>query len=351
MSLLGVPLSVLTTAICWGVYGVILSWGAAAMGEARLRSFLCVGLAYFLIAVIVPVLILRAKGEKGAWTASGTWWSFNAGILGALGALGIILALTSGGSPLFVMPLVFGGAPVINTFTTMVMTRNFKVNPMFLAGLILVIAGAACVLIFKPIIVNAHAQHAPLELEIFDWFKIVGSILLTVLTWGAYGPTLHKGQMAMQGSRLRPLICVGLAYFAVAVVLPLMLMPLVEADKEFNTMGFVWSLLGGTAGAIGALGIIMAFTFGGKPIYVMPLVFGGAPIINTFFSLSFATDTKGGNTSIFYAGLMMSIIGAVTVLVFAPKGAPHAPAPVSPEPAKKPESKELPPDTIVKSSH
>lgn len=367
MSLLGVPLSVLTTAICWGVYGVILSWGVAAMGEARLRSFLCVGLAYFLIAVIVPVLILRAKGEKGSWTASGTWWSFNAGVLGALGALGIILALTSGGSPLFVMPLVFGGAPVVNTFTTMVMTRNFKVNPMFLAGLILVIAGAACVLIFKPIIVNTLTKQEPLSLEIFDWFKIVGSILLTVLTWGAYGPTLHKGQMAMAGSRLRPLICVGLAYFAVAVVIPAMLIPILEpgADEaaiatakaagthaaHWTTTGFLWSLLAGTAGAIGALGIILAFTFGGKPIYVMPLVFGGAPIINTFFNLSFAEQTKGGNTSIFYAGLMMSIIGAVTVLVFAPKGAPHAPAPAMPDPAKKSESKELPPDTIVKSSH
>lgn len=350
MSLLGVPLSVLTTAICWGVYGVILSWGAAAMGEARLRSFLCVGLAYFLIAVIVPVLILRAKGEKGIWTATGIWWSFIAGVLGALGALGIILALTSGGSPLYVMPLVFGGAPVINTFTTMVLTRNYKVNPMFLAGLILVIAGAACVLIFKPIIVNAHAQHPPLELEFIDWFKIVGSILLTVLTWGAYGPTLHKGQMAMQGSRLRPLICVGLAYFAVAVVIPAILIPLAEADKSWTTSGFIWSLLGGTAGAIGALGIIMAFTFGGKPIYVMPLVFGGAPIINTFFNLSLATETKGGNTSIFYAGLMMSIIGAVTVLVFAPKGHGPAPAPTTPPPEKKPDA-EIPPDTVVKSSH
>lgn len=357
MNILGVPLSILTTAICWGVYGVILSWGAAAMGEARLRAFLCVGLAYFLIAVIVPVLILRAKGEKGSWTASGTWWSFNAGILGALGALGIILALTSGGSPLYVMPLVFGGAPVINTFTTMVMTRNYKVNPMFLAGLILVIAGAACVLIFKPAIVpaNVHAQHESLKMELIDWIKIVGSILLTVLTWGAYGPTLHKGQMAMQGSRLRPLICVGLAYFAIAVVIPAILIPLVESDKSWTTPGFVWSLLGGTAGAIGALGIIMAFTFGGKPIYVMPLVFGGAPIINTFTNLYFANETRGGNTSIFYAGLMMSIIGAVTVLVFAPKGHGPAPAPAptpaAPPPEKKLEGTDIPPDTVVKSSH
>jgi hypothetical protein len=159
--------------------------------------------------------------------------------------------------------------------------------------------------------------------------------------------------MAMQGSRLRPLICVGLAYFAVAVVIPAILIPLAESDKSWTTWGFVYSLLGGTAGAIGALGIIMAFTYGGKPIYVMPLVFGAAPIINTFTNLYFAEKTQGGNTSIFYAGLMMSIIGAVTVLVFAPKGG-HGPAPAgkpTPPLEKKPETaSDAPPDTVVKSS-
>ena len=43
-------------------------------------------------------------------------------------------------------------------------------------------------------------------------------------------------------------------------------------------MGTAWSLGGGAVGAIGALGVIMAFNLGGKPVYVMPLVFGGAPV-------------------------------------------------------------------------
>ena len=33
-------------------------------------------------------------------------------------------------------------------------------------------------------------------------------------------PWARPGQMKMEGSRLRPLICVGLAYFAIAVVVP-----------------------------------------------------------------------------------------------------------------------------------
>jgi hypothetical protein len=346
--LLGVPLSILTTAVCWGTYGVVLRWGAQDMGESRLRSFVCVGLAYFVIAVVVPFLMMKTTTEKGSWSFTGVIWSFIAGVLGALGALGIVLALTSGGSPLFVMPLVFGGAPVINTFTTMVMTRNFKMNPVFLAGLILVVAGAVCVLLNAPQVIPAAkvaGAAAPAAVD-KNWLMIIGSILLTVFSWGAYGPTLHKGQMLMQGSRLRPLICVGLAYFVIAVLIAGALYPVMEPTGagghlpngyEWTFKGFWWSFLAGAAGAIGALGIIMAFNFGGKPVFVMPLVFGGAPIINTFVSLATAKGQIGDAGPIFYAGLMMTIIGAATVLIFAPKSPPHAPAkPVEETPPSEP---------------
>ena len=86
--------------------------------SARLRPFVCVGLAYFLIGVIVPAVWLHFRGEKGEWTLTGIVWSLAGGALGAIGALGIILAFTFGGRPIYVMPLVFGGAPVINAFLT-----------------------------------------------------------------------------------------------------------------------------------------------------------------------------------------------------------------------------------------
>jgi hypothetical protein len=73
------------------------------------------------------------------------------GAFGAVGALGIIMAFNSGGRPIFVMPLVFGGAPVINTLVSIASTHQWdKVNPFFWAGLILVVAGAAMVLVLAP---------------------------------------------------------------------------------------------------------------------------------------------------------------------------------------------------------
>jgi hypothetical protein len=78
-------------------------------------------------------------------------------------------------------------------------------------------------------------------------------------------------------------------------------------------------MMAGVAGAAGAMGIILALTTGAKTIYVMPLVFGGAPVVNTFLSMYWSKSWKEGVSPIFFFGLALVIAGAATVLVFAPK--------------------------------
>lgn len=316
------------TILCWGTYGPILRMGQAGMstvaGEvARLRPFVCVGLAYCLIGVIVPSIWLHLKGEKGDWTITGIIWSLAGGALGAIGALGIVLAFTFGGAPAYVMPLVFGGAPVINAFLTIYWAGRMKeIGPLFLAGLIMVVLGAVTVLVTGP--------HPPTATSgppgMAGWAAILLSIALAVVSWGAYGPVLHRGQAAMHHSRLRPLICVGVAYFVIAVVAPYFFLGEMGENSSYLRMGTVWALLGGACGAVGALGIILAFNYGGKPVFVMPLVFGGAPVVTTMWSRHFGAG--------FLAGLIIVIAGAVIVLVTAPKGDKPAIAPVAVPPTK-----------------
>ena len=105
--------------LSWGVYGAVLHKGQVLLGSP-LRAFLCVGIAYFLIAVLVPVATLAAQGELRNFTLSGTLVATAAGALGAIGAVCIIFSFRAGASPLYVMPLVFGGAPLVNVLTTMV---------------------------------------------------------------------------------------------------------------------------------------------------------------------------------------------------------------------------------------
>lgn len=360
--MLSVVLFIALTVVCWGTYGPMLHHGQMEMGSSRWRPFICVGLAYVAIAVIVPAIFLKLKGEVGGWTMKGTVLSLVSGAAGALGSLGIILAFTFGGSPIYVMPLVFGSAPVINTFVTMALAKTYKAaGPVFFAGLILVVAGATTVLVFKPSTApppsvakapaaetetagteTASAAPSPGPVKAAtNALMVFASIALTALSWGIYGPVLHMGQMAMKGSRMRPFMCVGLAYCLIAVILPVIaLQAMPSIDKgSWTFTGTSWSLIAGCVTAVGALGIIMAFNFGGKPIYVMPLVFGGAPVVNTFTSIGISmyhgATPKAG--PMFYAGLILVAVGAVTVLVFSPKPAKgHAPPAPKPEPKVEP---------------
>jgi hypothetical protein len=100
----------------------------------------------------VPLALLGPLRDTGSWDMSGGVWSLAAGSLGAVGALGTILAFACGGKPFTVMPVVFGCAPVINTLTTLAFahTPMAAVSPFFLAGMLIVAVGAAIVLFFGP---------------------------------------------------------------------------------------------------------------------------------------------------------------------------------------------------------
>jgi drug/metabolite transporter (DMT)-like permease len=137
-------------AFSWGLYGASLHKGQMDLGNP-LRALLCVGAAYFLIGVIVPVVTLSSQGELRDFNASGTTTATIAGALGAIGAVFIIFAFRSGGLPAYVMPLVFGGAPLVNVLVSMAMhPPKESPNPLLWAGYVLASVGAALVLYYKP---------------------------------------------------------------------------------------------------------------------------------------------------------------------------------------------------------
>jgi drug/metabolite transporter (DMT)-like permease len=140
----------LGAALSWGLYGASLHRGQVELGNP-LRALLCVGVAYFLIGVVVPVIALGSQGELRNFNTTGTATATLAGALGAIGAVFIIFAFRSGGLPTYVMPIVFGGAPVINVVTTLALhPPKSSVNPLFFAGVLMAALGAGMVLYFRP---------------------------------------------------------------------------------------------------------------------------------------------------------------------------------------------------------
>jgi hypothetical protein len=74
-----------------------------------------------------------------------------AGVLGAAGALGVVLALYNGGTPTTVTPLIFSFAPIVGVVVGMLITPpKAAISPLFYVGILVVAAGTAMVLRFQP---------------------------------------------------------------------------------------------------------------------------------------------------------------------------------------------------------
>jgi drug/metabolite transporter (DMT)-like permease len=101
----------LMTVVSWGVYGVFLHTGQMGMKDSvngRYMAFLYVGIAYFLVAVLGPIVMLKLQGGRldfWAYPSKGLWWSLIAGIVGAIGAFGVLLAFGAKGTPPVVMSI------------------------------------------------------------------------------------------------------------------------------------------------------------------------------------------------------------------------------------------------------
>lgn len=147
----------LMTVVSWGCYGVFLHTGQMGMADpvnGRYKAFLFVGIAYFVTAVLAPLLILKLNGADWTFPAKGLTWSLIAGIVGAAGAFFVLLAFGSRGTPTVVMSIVFAGAPVVNAVVAYAFHPPAgglaNIRWQFILGILLAAGGGALVAFYKP---------------------------------------------------------------------------------------------------------------------------------------------------------------------------------------------------------
>ncbi len=134
----------------------------------------------------------------------------------------------------------------------------------------------------------------------FDKYYWLLYVVLAGLAWGTYVPIIFYGGSELGGrpnSRLLAILCVGLAYFVIGVLLPLgMFLSGQQPWPELKMNGLVFSGLAGIAGAVGAICVIFATQSamgaaraaeldpGTFKVFIAPLIFGLAPVINVLVS-------------------------------------------------------------------
>ncbi|OHE79833.1 MAG: hypothetical protein A3G75_16160 [Verrucomicrobia bacterium RIFCSPLOWO2_12_FULL_64_8] len=154
--------------------------------------------------------------------------------------------------------------------------------------------------------------------------------LMTVASWGLYGVFLHSGQATMADpvhGRYKAFLWVGIAYFLIAVLAPLIMLIVNNAGWHFPLRGVGWSLLAGIMGAVGAFCVLLAFGAKGSPSVVMSIIFAGAPIINAAAAL-YMHPPAGGWSALrwpFYLGILLAALGGCLVTLYKPPAAPPRP--------------------------
>lgn len=202
-----------------------------------------------------------------------------------------------------------------------------------------------------------------------------GYVILAGLAWGTYVPLIFFGGQMLSplsaqgtalgiGGRLASILSVGVAYFVLAVLVPVALMATRDdAKADWRPVGLVFSGLAGAAGAVGAICVIFASKAavdqakveGVSPasyrMYIAPLIFCLAPLINTLLSMVWHPDAKTGDWANFHldipgwklwVGIVLVAAGTFLVLMSkeeaeASKGGPKpAPAPAATPPSDNP---------------
>jgi flagellar basal body-associated protein FliL len=194
-------------------------------------------------------------------------------------------------------------------------------------------------------------------------------VALAGLAWGTYVPLIFYGGSELGGKsplggRLLAILCVGVAYFVLAVVIPLALFLSKQSEwPDIRTTGLVFSALAGVAGAVGAICVIFAtksavdaakaaeLNPATYKLYIAPLIFGLAPVINTLVSVvwhprpgdpfHFGLDLPGWKL---WVGIVLVGLGAGLVLFSKEEAeASKAKPPAQPPPSLQPQPLDVSP--------
>jgi len=158
----------IATAFFWGVYGPAL--GKSRGNWSPFKPYMFIGVAYLVWGVVGGLGGMKLMGDT--WQFGGdqfpaTKWGFLAGSVGAFGALSLTAAVINArgfGGPALVMPIVFGGATLINALTELIVLKERPaIDPRLWLGMLLVIGGIVLVRLYTP---QGHAPAKPQQIGV-----------------------------------------------------------------------------------------------------------------------------------------------------------------------------------------
>ena len=155
------------------------------------------------------------------------------------------------------------------------------------------------------------------------WF--LPAVALVWVFWGKYGVQVHAAIEGFGKSGMRAMISLSAAYVAVALGALGFVALGFDPTATFTQAGFERGLIAGLITTLGAWGIVFGNRYvKGGPSIVMPLVFAGAPVVNSFYVMSISDTAWSSVDPRFWIGIAVIIAGGYLVLANKPEPRPAA---------------------------
>ena len=309
------------TMCCWGSYGPILGKARVELGGSLALTMGLIGVGYAILGAIFGWVLLKsgAVPDRGNWNKAGFITGGFAGALGVGGNLALVAALMLYDRPEVVMPLVFGGVQLGNTAFTCLDLKKWPKRG-FVVGVLLLIVGVVITLSFRP--GGIHAEQS------LNWW-FLACVAGVWVCWGKYGVAVHSSIVAFGMSGIRSMASISLAYVVLALGGGLIAFGLgIEPGAEITSPGLTKGIIAGLITTAGAWGIVFGNRYvKGGPSVVMPLVFAGASVVNSFFAMWWLGIAWSAVSPMFWVGIAVIVSGGYLVLTNKPDAKHGAPVP------------------------
>ncbi|MCB0323275.1 MAG: hypothetical protein KDD69_06855 [Bdellovibrionales bacterium] len=301
--------------VCWGVYGPTLGQAKVAFGGSIALALAMIGIAYGIhgVGTGLALLTFGVVPDKGNWNTEGWKKGLAAGALGIGGNLCLISALHFYHNVVVVMPLVFGGVQMFNTVFTCLALRTMPKRGFF-AGVLLLTVGVVLALAVRP--ASPHQEGA------INWL-FLPCVIGVWLCWGRYGGQVQTTIGSFGKSGIRAMVALSVACLVLGAgggfaAFQLGLEPSAILAEDGVTKGLIAGLIT-TSGAWG-ISFGNRYVKGGHAV-VMPLVFAGAPVVNTMYAMKLAKIGIAAIHPLFWLAIALIIAGGYLVLTQKPETA------------------------------